>query len=141
MMKRIKPQTGKISPGKNFKAHPNSGEIVEEINYPIFCFKHLHRDYNIEKCEPGEKQSLLERIVKLSSMTWLQIEQTNRHGLGSEKIAINAIRPACPSFITADVKFLLALRFQNNKPFIGFKNGYIFHVIFIDRAFNVYNHG
>ena len=123
--------------GKSFKI-----ETIEmpAFDYPIFCFKHLHEDHNLDKCVDAEKKSLMEKIVKLSQLSWNDIQNAPRHGLGSEKIKIASIKPSCPSFITDDVDFLLALRFDGKKPILGHRDRFIFHVIFIDRDFSVYNH-
>ena len=126
-----------LNQGKNVRL--DTQEILE-FNYPIFCFKHLHKDHDLDKCNETEKKSLIEKIVKLSQLTWNDIQNAPRHGLGTEKIAINAIKPSCPSFITDDVKHLLAIRFDGLKPILGHRNRFVFHVLFIDRVFSVYNH-
>ncbi len=140
-MSKLKKIKGNIplNQGKLIKA-PQTIEMPD-LDYPIFCFKHLHKDHNLDKCEESEKKSLIEKIVKLSQLSWADIQNAPRHGLGSEKIPINSIKPACPSFLTDDVKFLLSLRFDGMKPMLGHRNRFIFHVLFIDRDFTVYNHG
>ena len=115
--------------------------LISDIEHPIFCFRYLHRDYGIEQCTSDEKISLLTRLHQLSSMSWEQIRLASRHGLGTEKIAKTSIRPGIPPISTNDVDFLLALRFHGNAPFVGHKNNFIFHILYIDRAFNVYPHG
>ncbi len=128
-----------INQGKLIKAP----QIIEmpDLDYPIFCFKHLHKHHNLDKCEESEKKSLIEKIVKLSQLSWADIQNAHRHGLGSEKIAISSIKPSRPSFLTDDVKFLLSLRFDGMKAMLGHRNRFIFHVLFIDRDFTVYDHG
>ena len=78
---------------------------VRNYDYPIFCFKHLHKDFHINKC-------------------------------------IDSLNCELPHSIksTEDVKFLLAFRFDQMKPFVGFRNRFIFHVLFIDRDFTLYKH-
>jgi hypothetical protein len=127
-----------IKQGRKFEIKPSVE--MPDYDYPIFCFKHLHNNHNLEKCTDDEKKSLMEKVVQLSQMSWLDIQNAPRHGLGTEKIDRNALRPACPSFITDDVGFLLALRFQGKKPILGHRDRFIFHVIFIDRDFTVYKH-
>ena len=136
--KKIKPLNIPLRQGKSFKIAPKTVEIVD-YDYPIFCFKHLHKDYDLDQCTDSEKKSLMEKLVKLSQLSWIDIQNSPRHGLGTEKIAINAIKPNCPEFITEDVSFLLALRFDGKKPILGHRNKFIFHVLFIDRDFAVYN--
>jgi hypothetical protein len=127
-----------LNQGKQFKI-PQKIEMPD-FDYPIFCFKHLHKNHDLDKCTDAEKKSLMEKIVKLSQLTWLDIQNADRHGLGTEKIAVSSIKPAIPAFITEDVKFLLALRFDGKKPVLGHRDRFVFHVIFIDRDFTVYKH-
>jgi len=113
---------------------------VEDFNHPIFCFKYLHSDFHLNNCTSDEKVALVEQMVKLSTLTWINIQAAPKHGIGSEKISIASIRPSLPSIITEDISFLLALRFLGRAPFIGLRNKFIFHVIYIDRVFNAYKH-
>lgn len=110
------------------------------FNYPVFCFKHLQKDYSLEKCQRDEKIDLIERLCKLSTMTWEQIRLSDRHGLGTEKISQHSIRTGIPNHITPDVTFY-ALRFSGKKPIVGYKSDFIFHILYIDRDFTLYDHG
>ena len=132
--------------------HPesNRGRILSApeskynaIDYPIFCFKHIHRDYNLDRCNESEKKLLMEHLVKLSSRTWTQIQLAPRHGAGSEKISLSSIKAPLPQTfpLTDDVASLLAIRFDGMKAVIGFRNGFIFHIFYIDRDFSLYHHG
>lgn len=61
-----------------------------------------------------------------------------QHCVGSEKIAISTIKAECPSVVTEDVSYLLALRFAGKMPFVGYRDRFILHVLFIDRNHEVY---
>jgi hypothetical protein len=74
-----------------------------------------------------------------SQLTWIQLQLTPRHGLGSEKIARAAIRPIIPD-IAKGVEFFLAFRFSGMKPMVGMRRGAVFHVLWLDRDFSVYPH-
>lgn len=112
------------------------------IDYPVFCFRHLHKRYHLDKCNDSEKKCLIDQIAMLSLNAWTDIQLSGKHGIGAEKISINALRGAkLPANFTEDITHLLAFRFDGKKPFIGFRNGFIFHIFFIDRAFTLYNHG
>lgn len=139
-MAKFKPNNSGLKQSNKFKTEIIEQTFSEKFNHPIFCFRFIHADYNIDKCTDDEKKSLLEQIVRLSSLTWNEITNTQRHGLGSEKIDINSIKPSCPSFITPDVSYLLSIRFQGKKPFIIHRDRFIAHIIFIDNKFSVYNH-
>jgi len=125
-----------LKSGKNIQK-PQEISIMD-YKHPIFCFRYLHKDYGLTPCETGEKVSLIDQTARLSQLTWDEIKLANKLGLGSEKIAIGAIRPSKPDIITSEVGFLLAFRFQGLKLFAGHRNRFVFHIIYIDRAFEVY---
>lgn len=124
----------------SFVALPENEVIKSDIDYPIFCFKHLHRDYGVDMCTKDEKAALISKMATLSQLTWSQIQLAGKHGLGAEKIKRNAIKASIPSFITEDVDDLFAIRFKGKAPIVGHKSGSIFHVIYIDRTFTLYSH-
>ena len=113
---------------------------IQHFEHPIFCYRYLHKNYGLEQCDTEEKKSLMERFVMLSQMTWNEIAKSHRHGLGHENIPVDQLRARCPGIITEDVKHWLAFRFQGKKPFLGHRNRFVFHVLFIDRDFSLYAH-
>lgn len=110
------------------------------FNHPVFCLKYLHKDYGVEKCEKEDRAALLKKMAALSKMTWDDIKQAPRHGLGTEKINRGAIIPSIPKEITKDVDTFLAMRYSGMKAIIGYRTDFIFHIVYIDRDFTVYNH-
>lgn len=128
---------------RGFNHNPSQSENLVQMpnhKHPVFCFKHLQKGFNFEKCTADEQRLFLNQIVKLSQMTWEEIERSPRHGMGTEKISKDSIKPNFPAFLTDDVNYLLALRFQAKKPFLVHRDRFICHVIFIDNNFSVYNH-
>jgi hypothetical protein len=83
-----------------------------ESKYPVFCFRHLHKDYHIDQCDNEEKKQFIEKIIKISSISWEKIQLSPKHGVGSEKININTIKSKIPTTFTGDVEHLLAIRFD-----------------------------
>jgi hypothetical protein len=127
---------------KGFKKISSPNIEVKNYDYPIFCFKHLHKDFHLDKCTSLEKQRFLDRIVSMSQISWQVLQCSDRHKMGSEKISIDSLHCEVPHSLTSteDVKSLLAFRFDEMKPFVGFRNGFIFHVLYIDRDFTLYKH-
>lgn len=120
---------------------PSENEIVKnEINYPVFCLKHVHQKHGIDSCNKDEKAALLNKMTLLSQLSWDEIQLLPKHGLGAEKISRNSIKSSIPTFITKDVNHFFAFRFKGKAPFVGHKSGSIFHVIYIDRDFTLYKH-
>lgn len=109
------------------------------FNYPVFCFKYMHGNFHVDGCEKDEKVRLIERLCKLSTMTWEQIQFAPKHGLGTEKIRQESIKAGKPSHITPDVTFY-ALRFDGKKAMVGYKSDFIFHLVYVDRNYTLYDH-
>lgn len=125
--------------GKNIKVADSVN--IPKFDYPIFCFKHLSKTHGLDRCTNAEKAAFIERLSKLSGMTWNQIQFAPKHGLGSEKITVESIKPGLPDFLSSDVGFLFAYRFDGKKPFVAHKSGTILHVLYIDNKLDVYSHG
>ncbi len=134
--------------GKIKGQEPNKGSKIklsitgeQKIDYPVFCFRHLHQNYSLESCQTEDREKLVERLYQLSKMSWQDIQLSNKHGFGSEKIKRHTIKPSIPKEISEDVDFFLALRYNGKKPIVGYRNGAIFHLVYIDYNFTVYSHG
>ncbi len=96
--------------------------------------------YSVTCCDLANQAAALERLFKLSHMTRSAIQNTQRHGLGTEKIARSAIKAPIPANVTEDVTFL-ALRYNGKAPMVGYRDGRTFQVLFFDPNFTLYNHG
>ncbi len=115
-----------------------------DFDYPIFCFKHIHKKYCLDKCDNRHKKEFITRLTKLAELGFEEINKSGRHQYGSEKIAKNSLQFNIPSFITEDVDFLYAYRYNGKKnPFLAYRrpNSAILHIIAIDYNFSAYNHG
>ncbi len=110
-----------------------------EFDYPIFCFRYLQTVSN-----GGYKfySDFVERLKKISGLTWNQINDADRHGFGTEKMPVKQIKPQLPRFVTPEITHLLVFRANgDNRPFLGLRSGVVFHIIFIEEQFgDVYDH-
>lgn len=106
---------------------------------PIFCMRFLAPPFCVTDCERHEQAAFAVTLRRLSMMTWMQIRNAPRHGLGSEKIGRASIRAPIPRGITDDVDFL-SIRFNGMAPMVGFRSNQVFHVVWLDRAFTLYAH-
>ena len=117
---------------------------LDEINYPVFCFRYLHKDYDMEKCVASDKRfprGLIKKIEMVSKLSWDDIQLAHRRGTGTEKILRNSIKPSIPNEITDDVTDFLSFHFSGRKGrIIGFRDRYIFHVVYVDTKLTVYDH-
>ena len=62
-------------------------------------------------------------------MTWQEIINVPRHGLGHEII---------PNDESVNI---LAFRFSGQKPMVGYRQENVFYIIWLDRNFTLYDHG
>lgn len=106
----------------------------------LFSLEHIQSSHCLSNCERDEKAAFADALFKRRTLTWQELYQTQRHGLGSEKIHRNAIKAPIPSCVTADVEDFLALRFNSKAPMVGFRSQNIYYILWIDRDFTLYNH-
>lgn len=93
----------------------------------------------IVDCTAQEKCALIDTLWQLTQRRWIDLMLAGRHGSGCEKIARSAIEAPIPSQLTEDTTFL-AFRFHGLAPMVGYRDGRVFHVVWIDRAFRAYRH-
>lgn len=106
---------------------------------PSFCFKHINKKYGLKNCEKNELISFFDTLCKLSNLTWNEIINNNRHKLGLETIKIKSLKiPINKDLVNDD--HLIAIRFHNKKPMLGFCQGCIYHIMFLDCKMNLYDH-
>ncbi len=70
-------------------------------------------------------------------MTWGQIMQASRTGMGTEPIPQNQILPPIPQHIPPDIT-LLSWRFGQGARMVGYREGEVFQVVWIDPNHRVY---
>jgi hypothetical protein len=126
--------------GKHIKSTEAAPEGSTQDLSPVFCLKHLRGKYCLSSCEMAEKASFADTLHKLCKLKWSDIQRSHRHGVGCETIDRKQISQQLPSEATDDVA-LLAFRFEGKKAMVGFRKNRIFHILFLDRDFTLYNHG
>ncbi len=99
-----------------------------------------HDKYCLDNCDQEQKSAFVDAIYKRSRMTWAEIVQAPAHGLGFEKLPRFRIQNTLPPGVTEDVTFL-SFRCIGKAPMVGYRDGQIFHVLWIDHDFTLYNHG
>lgn len=75
------------------------------------------------------------------SMTWRELRNAPRHGLGQERIAVSAINASIPSHVAEGGHTLIVFRFNGKAPMVGYRDGAVFYVLFFDPDFRLYKHG
>lgn len=119
--------------------------IPENINYdtkpPVFSLERVQSgNYCFSILNQEDKAQFAESIFKRRSLTWSEIKNINRHGLGFEKISKDAIKTSLPPFIKDDVEHFIAFRFNGMKPMVGYRVKDIFYVLWFEHNFTLYSH-
>lgn len=124
------------------------GDLIksqEPPNYenkpPIFSLEKLQAGkYCLSELNQENKAMFAEAIFRRKSLTWKQIKQQDRHGLGTEKMPKSKIKTAIPSFITEDVEDFLVFRYNGLQPMVGYRQRDVFFVLWFDHDFSLYEH-
>lgn len=83
----------------------------------------------------------MKRLNKLSELGWKGINTSHRHSYGMEKITQDMIKPQLPGVITPEVQLFAFRASGNNLPFVGFREGKVFHILYIETSFgDIYDH-
>ena len=136
-MGRIK---GRAAQNAKIKTRDTVAEVDDsDLKPPVFSFEYLQAGWCIHDCQQEERSKMLDRLRRISQISWREIRQLDRHAYGTEIIDREILKVGIPSFLTADVK-LLAFRAFDLVAMVGYRKGRIFHVIWIDREFKLYAH-
>lgn len=112
-----------------------------KIDYPLFSFRHLQHTSFTDCKDLSFFPNFMKRLRNLSELGWNGIQTSQRHGFGMEKLPQEIIKPQLPNIITPEVQLFAFRAVGNNLPFIGFREGKILHILFIETTFgDVYNH-
>jgi hypothetical protein len=110
---------------------------------PAFSFEKMQdaSGNSFNCCQDDDRLALARRLFMLSRISWKQIRHAPASGYGSEQIPRHRIRRPIPTTVTEDVDSFSALHYVGRKRFIGYRVGQIFHILWVDHSFEVYDHG
>ena len=111
-------------------------------NSPLFSLQRIQErsQYSFSALTKEDNASFSEAIYKRRNISWKELKQTSRHGLGFEKISRDAITSPIPPFITDDVAHFLAFRYSGKKPMVGYRQRDVFFVLWFDHDYTLYKH-
>ncbi len=109
-------------------------------SHPIFCLRYLQSGFDLEECTKDQQAAFAKALRKRSQMSWYEIKNAPKHGLGLEKISRNSIKAPIPKHITEDVEYFIALRFFTKAPMVGYRIRNVFHIVWLDPKFTLYKH-
>lgn len=111
----------------------------DERHFAFSFTKMPNSKYSIDNIANEDLVALVKKLKILCTQTWADLKRSGRHALGHEIIKKNALKVSLPNNISEDVK-ILAFRYSGKKPFLGYRRGKIFHIMYIDYNFSLYDH-
>lgn len=107
--------------------------------YPLLSMRHVQGSYDIGRMTEEQRSEFLLKWWKRSDFTWQELGQHPKHGLGWEMLKKTFIKPSVPEELEQD-KYMV-FRHKGNLPFVGFKAGDVFHVLWVATSYEeVYDH-
>ncbi|WP_123928395.1 hypothetical protein [Gordonia oryzae] len=108
---------------------------------PKFCLKHLVNDFDVKALDQERVKAFAETLQRLCALTWNDLGQAPRKGLGYEQIPKHSIKPSIPQAFEDSDKFMV-FRYCGQLPMAGVRVRDVFHVVWIEPEFNkLYDHG
>ncbi|MDZ4767566.1 MAG: hypothetical protein SGJ24_00420 [Chloroflexota bacterium] len=109
---------------------------------PFFSFRyHDHgKDFCVANCSNEEKAAVIDWLYTFSQRTWQDMANAPRTGAGYEKLPRAQIKAAVPKNVTEEVDFIV-FRTGNGGHVVGFRVDLLFHIVWIDFKFKLYDHG
>jgi len=128
------------SQGNKVKLSVVSTKTKEDLT-PVFCFKYLQADYDIESCTKEERAIFLKKLGLLSQIPWDQITTSRRQGHGSERIDVTNLKISLPSCISEDVTEILSFHLNGISRFLALREEEnVMRIYFIDPHGKTYSH-
>ena len=129
MSKNIKNKSESIKLKKEY----SNNLIINER--PVFSFYFQCKNLHIEKLDKDKQSDLLVRLSKLSELSWYQIDCSDRHKFGYEKIDKKSLNFSLPLHVT-DETTIIAFRSSGLLSMVGYRDTNTFHILAVDQNFN-----
>lgn len=106
--------------------------IDHDSSKPVFSFKFMNYCGKccISKRHNEDKSGILNRLLRLSQLTWRQIASEPRKGLGFEVLPQHEFRHGFPDVVTSEVN-ILVFRYSDAGRMAGFRIKDIYHIVMV----------
>lgn len=124
------------------KLSPQTGGQIKAPNV-VFGFSELREiSFKDAKRDSAFFVDFILHLRKFCQLSWDDIRTTQRHGLGSETIKVDSLSKKAKDLVPSGLRKLLVLRATgDNHAFLGYRDGNVFQVLFIEYSFgDIYSH-
>ncbi|MDR2639004.1 MAG: hypothetical protein LBC09_04125 [Helicobacteraceae bacterium] len=114
---------------------------VDHLKYPVFSFSKIKRgEYHINECEQEFQVGFIQKLVELSSLSWQQLHDAHKRGVGFEQIAHKAIKDKSVNNLPEDIT-LIVFRFHEKGRIVGYRyDRNVFYIVWVDSKLTLYDH-
>jgi len=125
--------------GKRFQIKETKPHVDYNSHKPIFSLRHMpyQKACCISTCEKGKKSLILDKILRLSQSTWLEIRSFPKK-FGFEPMPHYRFNVSLPPILTPEVTILVARYDGNGGRLAGFRDKDIFHIVLAGKE--LYSH-
>ena len=117
----------------------NPAELPSTIDYPVFCLHYLSSRFCLTKCDKDEVSGFAHTLRILGQQSWNYIIVNRVKGY-EKMLNPRSMRESVPRELTEDLP-IISFCFDGKKKMVGCRSKYIFHVIWLDPKFQLYDHG
>ncbi|WP_257181393.1 hypothetical protein [Corynebacterium cystitidis] len=121
--------------GQNLSGAVPKALREKETEYPALSFRHVQKGWGFEELSNGQRLAFLTKWQERCKISWKELSQHKKHGLGSELLPRHVIKPMIPRQFT-DVEKFRVYRHEGNHALAGWRGANIFYVIWIEATFN-----
>lgn len=120
--------------------HDDGRSVAIAPGYPLLSLRHLQPGFGIKDLSAEAAHAFVDKWAQRSQFTWGELRTHQRHGLGSEKLPSNKIKPYIPEHLRQD--HYLVYRHLGNHACVGFLQNDVFCVVWIEKEYaDLYDHG
>ena len=101
----------------------------------------MRSGYTIDECrQAGKAEEFLEALWRRSKLTWRDLLVADHEKIGAEPLPQSRVTSTAIANLTPDEK-LLVFRFASRTGrIVGYREGRIYHVLWVDPSLSLYPH-
>lgn len=113
--------------------------VPQDEGHLLLSFRHMRDGWGVENLNDKQRSDFLSKWVKRCGFSWRDLTTEHKHGFGYEMLPARQFHPQAPEHLQEE-KYMV-FRYSGKRPFAGFKAGYTFYVLWIEKEFgDLYPH-
>ncbi len=119
---------------------PSVTGVEADESYPVLCLRFVQSRFGFEELTEKQRSEFIRKWAKRAQLSWTELVQHSRKGLGFENIPAHEIKRQAPESLAAGR--YLVMRHEGNHAVVGVRAGGAYRVLWIEANYgDVYDHG